>query len=232
MSYKYDIAISFAGKDRAIAEKIARLLEEKKVRVFYDNFEKADLWGKDLFQHFQDIYQKSARYCLIIISKHYQERRWTQHELKQAQAREFDESGYILPLRIDDTEISGVLPTKGYIDYKGNEGEIAELIIQKLFRSLTVLQLFKFLEETNPQIVSMLSERQNRLPLLISSSRNYLIADLQKRQDLSEYVEITPTHNFIMNGVGIKGYILDRAGQPWESYIFNLKGEFLTSINA
>ena len=36
MDYKYDIALSFAGEDREYVEKVATLLKENGVRVFYD----------------------------------------------------------------------------------------------------------------------------------------------------------------------------------------------------
>lgn len=231
MTYQYDIAISFAGEDRLVAERIASALSKLKVRVFYDEFEKADLWGKDLYQHFQKIYRDAARYCLIIISKNYAEKDWAGHELKQAQARALSEDGYILPIRIDDTEVPGLNNTTGFIDYNAtNEQQIAELILKKLCASLTTWRLYKFLQETNPQVDHMLADRQDKLPILVSSSRAYLIDDLMGEYDLTKYVNIHPTHNTVMNGVGIKGYILDRAGQPWGSYIFELKEEFFLSI--
>ena len=48
MEYKYDIALSFAGEDREYVEKVATLLKENGVKVFYDKFEQVDLWGKDV----------------------------------------------------------------------------------------------------------------------------------------------------------------------------------------
>lgn len=47
MDYKYDIALSFAGEDREYVEKVATLLKENGIKVFYDKFEQVDLWGKD-----------------------------------------------------------------------------------------------------------------------------------------------------------------------------------------
>jgi len=70
-AFEYDIAISFAGEDREIAEAIARYLHRSGVQVFYDQFQKSNLWGKDLIEYLADIYGKKSRYCLMIISKHY-----------------------------------------------------------------------------------------------------------------------------------------------------------------
>ena len=41
----YDIALSFAGEDRAYVQEVATALQAAGVKVFYDEFETADLWG-------------------------------------------------------------------------------------------------------------------------------------------------------------------------------------------
>jgi hypothetical protein len=41
--YEFDVALSFAGEDRAHAERLANLLRDTHVRVFYDEFVKATL---------------------------------------------------------------------------------------------------------------------------------------------------------------------------------------------
>lgn len=132
--FKYDLAISFSGEDRRIAEQIASLLNRKGICVFYDEFEKAELWGKDLYTHLTEIYRNRARFCLILVSQSYAEKQWTNLERKAAQARAFEENiEYILPLKIDDIEIAGILPTVGHISFTTHSiPEIVELIIQKI----------------------------------------------------------------------------------------------------
>jgi hypothetical protein len=56
MDYLYEIALSFAGEDRGLVEGIATRLRRRRVKVFYDGFERALLWGKDLYQHLFDVY--------------------------------------------------------------------------------------------------------------------------------------------------------------------------------
>ncbi|MFN9357352.1 MAG: toll/interleukin-1 receptor domain-containing protein, partial [Alphaproteobacteria bacterium] len=131
---QYDIAISFAGEDRVLAESIAGELKNRSVRVFYDEFEKATLWGKDLFQHLRTVYRDKARFCIILVSAHYGAKHWTRHELKNAQERAFlQDEEYILPVRIDDTELPGMNSTTGYLDARNNSvDQIVDLAIQKL----------------------------------------------------------------------------------------------------
>jgi hypothetical protein len=118
--FEYDIALSFAGEQRKQVEEIAQCLEAAGVQVFYDNFSKAQLWGNDLYQHLSAVYQNKARFCIIFISKEYAEKAWTNHELQAAQARAFTEkgAGYILPVRFDNTEVAGILPTTGFLDFR------------------------------------------------------------------------------------------------------------------
>lgn len=117
--FEYDVAISFAGEDRAVVAQFAELLKAQGLKVFYDNWEQANLWGRDLYQHLDEVYSKKARFCVMFLSAHYAAKAWTNHELKSAQARAFQENDeYILPLRLDDTVIPGIRPTLGYLDLR------------------------------------------------------------------------------------------------------------------
>jgi hypothetical protein len=132
----YDVVISFAGEDRKVAEGIASSLVTRGINVFYDEYEQANLWGKDLYVHLTKIYRDESKYCLILISENYAKKQWTNHERKAAQARAFQEnSEYILPLRLDDAEIEGVLGTTGYIDYRHSSlDKIISMLAEKVFQ--------------------------------------------------------------------------------------------------
>jgi hypothetical protein len=134
MNYEYDIAISFAGEDRKFAENYAKNLDNYGLKVFYDKYETGDLWGKDLYQHLSDVYFRKSRYCAIILSQYYIEKLWTNHELKNAQARQFEQNGeYILPIKLDNSDVKGLLPTIGYLDANMiSIDEISELTLKKL----------------------------------------------------------------------------------------------------
>jgi hypothetical protein len=134
MEYKYDVTLSFAGEDREYVEKVATTLKQNGIEVFYDKFEEVDLWGKDLGVHFDYVYRKGSRYCVIFISENYKKKIWTNHEIKTAISRAIETNvEYILPARFDDTEIDGIRPTLGFIDLRKIEAEnFAHLIIKKL----------------------------------------------------------------------------------------------------
>jgi len=105
--------------------------------VFYDRSEESELWGKDLYDHLAEIYQKKARYCLMLVSAAYASRMWTNHERKNAQARALSQKGeYILPVRFDDTEIPGLNPTVAYVRFGSTASKaFCEMLRRKLGKS-------------------------------------------------------------------------------------------------
>lgn len=133
-AYEYDVVLSFAGPDRDNAEALADILILNGIRVFYDRYAEADLWGKDLYEHLAYIYGESALYCVMFISQHYADRLWTNHERKHAQARAFQENQeYILPVRLDDTDIPGIADTVAYLDLRQKSvDEVASVLMEKL----------------------------------------------------------------------------------------------------
>ena len=136
MTKRYDIALSFAGEDRNYAKELADILTRRGIRVFFDEYEEDGLWGEDLYAFLTDIYQNGAQYVVMFISKHYPEKVWTNLERKAAQATALQRSTpYILPVRLDDTAVAGILLTTGYMDWaeKGPDS-IADLVMKKLGR--------------------------------------------------------------------------------------------------
>lgn len=147
--YPYDVALSFAGEDRNYAEALAEALVRHGIEVFYDKYEKNTLWGKDLYTYLSDLYQHKARFCVMFLSQHYAAKLWTNHERQAAQARAFREhEEYILPIRLDNTQIPGLLPTIGYLSWSEETPEsIADAILEKLGKPVQNLPETKSVEK-------------------------------------------------------------------------------------
>ncbi len=130
----FDVAISFAGTEREHARQLAELSRSDGFSVFYDEFYPEFLWGKNLYVTFDEIFRKRARYCVIFVSKEYQNRVWTNHEIRSAQARALNEKGgeYILPIKVDETELDGLVPTIGYLPLAMGIDKIAALLTRKM----------------------------------------------------------------------------------------------------
>jgi hypothetical protein len=163
--FEYDVAISFAGEQRTEAEAIAACLTARNVKVFYDRYEQADLWGKDLYEHLSDVYYKKARYCLMLVSAAYANKVWPTHERRNAQARALSQKNeYILPVRFDDTEIPGLLPTVGYLRFQdhGVEG-ICSILLEKLGLSVSLDHLVSIHRAVSPEPREFFEQRR-KLP--------------------------------------------------------------------
>jgi hypothetical protein len=134
--YLYDVAISYAGEDQVFAKALAEILQNRGIKVFFDKYEKATLWGKNLYDYLSDLYQHKAQYCVMFLSQHYADKVWTNLERQAAQSRAFKEhEEYILPVRLDNTDTPGILPTIDYLRWPPETAEtIADAIENKLRR--------------------------------------------------------------------------------------------------
>lgn len=132
--FEYDVALSFAVEDRAIAQKFSRLLDAKNITVFHDEYGLAEQWGMDLIAHLVNIYAKKARYVVMFMSQYYPLKTWTEAERTSAQERALRDAGeYIIPIRLEDSEVPGITETTGSRDFHQHSMEgFVDLLAQKL----------------------------------------------------------------------------------------------------
>jgi len=133
---QYDVVVSFAGEQREYVEAFVDRLAGRGVDVFYDRLEEANLWGKNLIEHFQRVYRDLGRYCVMFVSKEYAEKVWTRHERRSALERALQErQEYILPVRFDDVELDGLSSAIGYVSVDQYPPDaLASLLLTKLGR--------------------------------------------------------------------------------------------------
>ena len=108
-SLQYDVGLSFAGEQREYVEHVASELQSKGVRVFYDDYEAATLWGKDLYSHLDEIYRNLC--CILFVSKEFFQKVWPNHERQSAQAIALEENGNTYFLQDSTTLQSRACPT-------------------------------------------------------------------------------------------------------------------------
>jgi hypothetical protein len=135
--HEYEVCLSFAGEQRHYVEKVAAGLKKADVAIFYDEFDQVNLWGKNLYEHLDWVYRRSARYCILFASADYARKNWTNHERRSAQARALEgRAEYVLPVRFDNSDIPGLLPTVSYIDGTETPPEdLVSLVLLKLGRT-------------------------------------------------------------------------------------------------
>ena len=106
-----------------------------------------------MYEHLAEIYNRKARYCLMLVSDSYATKAWTTHERRNAQARALEQKGeYILPVRFDNTRIPGLPSTIGYIRFQehGAEG-VCRLLCQRLRKPTDASVAPKGLLTTSPR---------------------------------------------------------------------------------
>lgn len=115
-AYEFDLAVSFAGEDRALVKDVVDELK-KDLRVFYDEDLQVESWGRDGIEYFSDVYFNKCKYVVMFVSAAYAKKMWTRTERRAALARAAtEERVYLLPVRLDDTKLPGLLPTTLYLD--------------------------------------------------------------------------------------------------------------------
>lgn len=135
---KYDVAISVAVEDNVVAKAIVTELDKLKIRYYYYEVHEHISWGEDLVGLTMDAYGKHTRYILLITSKIFVNKYWSDLEKQVALTRL--QRGCILQLRLDDTPVDGISKHVVYKDWENNAEEIAKLLYQKIRRKKRIMR--------------------------------------------------------------------------------------------
>ena len=183
---EYDVAISYAEEDHDYVDPIKDIFGKRGITFadYSTPHMQAKLWGGNFYDHLIDLYQKKARYCIMFLSKNYAAQLWTDLERQAAQARAFKECReYILPIRLDDTEIPGILPTTFYLKYPpASPQTIADAFTFKLEKRMQDASLINQLKEkhkNNHREIEIVKSKKN--------TENILIQYVNSIQDAREH---------------------------------------------
>ena len=132
--WRWEVALSFAGAQRAYVEQVAAALKARGVRCFYDADEQIDLWGKYLAEELPAIYGEQAAAVVVFVSAEYAARDWTRLERRAALNKAVRERReYVLPARFDATPLPGLLSDLVAIDLSARTPEqFAAMVAEKL----------------------------------------------------------------------------------------------------
>ena len=165
--YKWDAAISFAGEDRKIAKKLATALKARGVSVFYDKDQKSHLWGKGT-KEFDNIYGPDSNFVIPIISEYYAKKDWPRYEFSAAlrESKKRNEE-FILPLRIDSTQLLGLHDDINYIDLR--KDSINEAVKALLDKCKAVSKIDEAKKVKNNSISVLSRSRRHVLGIIATS---------------------------------------------------------------
>ncbi len=131
---EFDVALSFAGEQRDYVRAVASELTKHGIKVFFDEQNEIDLWGKDLGEELQRVYMTASNVVVMFVSAQYAAKSWPIHERRSALSRAINERReYVLPVRFDDTELPGLSPSVSYLSLNDRPpAKLAEDIMKKL----------------------------------------------------------------------------------------------------
>ncbi|MEA2692942.1 MAG: hypothetical protein QOJ16_2329, partial [Acidobacteriota bacterium] len=131
--FEYHIAISYAREDEAYVARVAEVLRQNDALVFFDRSQ--DFLGTHLGIELFDVFLNKACYCLVFVSRHYAEKKYTQYEFSIILSRYIQDPGVLLPVRFDPTPLKGLDPGLYFDDL--TQGTPPESLAKKILSKLT-----------------------------------------------------------------------------------------------
>jgi hypothetical protein len=143
---RYDFALSFAGADRDIAEKLSEKLCEAEASVFYDKNEQHRIIASNVEDYLAPIYRSEADYVIVLLGPEYPKRIWTKFESEHFKQR-FGEKSVIPiwfadapPGMFDETARLGGITIDRSVDIEVQVTDISALLLRKLAESRTAFR--------------------------------------------------------------------------------------------
>ncbi len=193
MKFEYDFAISYAGEEERIAQRIHDAIKEKysKYTIFFAPKEINQLVGQNGEQFFDKLFLQSKQ-VIVILSENYKRKEWTRYEWDIIKER--NEENRCIPIKVDNVRILGFPSNFIYIPFKNNFDEIAKISIEKLLSYEKIMGI----------------DRETELKILINELKNskgavdkaaQLVYDNRERSPLDDISlpaqDFTPSYEII-----------------------------------
>jgi hypothetical protein len=135
---KYDFALSFAGENRNLAEKINEALLENDIAVFYDKNEQSRILGENVEDYLAPIYSSEAKFVIPLLSKFFPKKIWTKFESDNFKQRFGNNS--IIPIwysdcppgMFDESKKYGGITFNTEDSLDSQKEDICKVLIQKI----------------------------------------------------------------------------------------------------
>lgn len=132
--FDFDFAVSYAGEESGLANDLYLMLRAKGAKVFFARHAQSYLLGKTLGSGVEYWFGPATRFVIPIFSSHYGSKQWPMREFSIAKEEELRRKcEVILPIRIDETPITGLEDDRVYIDLrKVGINDVADILMKKL----------------------------------------------------------------------------------------------------
>lgn len=204
MSYKYDVALSYAGEQRHYVEKVVDFLKQQQINVFYDIDKTVEIWGENLIEYLENVYFSDSKYCVVFLSNEYINKPWTRHELEASLNRKLleriNDRLYVLPVLFDNVIIPRLSRSTAYLNANDfTPKELGKMVFEKIrgskyMESNNIVNLSEVYETIVLSFSNFLENRNNsKLDVDISQCGNQCSFRLHKSEVVFYFICIT--HN-------------------------------------
>jgi hypothetical protein len=129
-TFRYDVALSYASRDKPVAENLARQLRGLNISTFFDQELQHDLWGIDLARALPSVYDREARVTLLLVSNDYVSRRWPLVEARAAIAKSVREGwDSVLLVSLDGARLPEVPDSVVWLDLRAGPKTVADIAV-------------------------------------------------------------------------------------------------------
>lgn len=136
---KYDFALSFAGENRDLAERINKFLLENHIAVFYDKNEQSRILAENVEDYLAPIYSSEAKFIVPLLSLSFPKKIWTKFESDNFKQRFGDNS--IISIWYSDCPVGMFDESKKYggitFDPAGDIDKQTEVICLELMEKIS-----------------------------------------------------------------------------------------------
>ncbi|MCX2947046.1 toll/interleukin-1 receptor domain-containing protein [Lentzea sp. NEAU-D7] len=129
-SRPYDLAVSFAGAQRPLAEGFVRACEALGLDVFYDKNVTTQMWGRNFIYEFRRVYGgQHARYVVPFLSKEYLAGPYPMDEFNAAVVHSLERGHdpYLLPITVGGVRIPENLLSSSIAYLRAEDHAVEEL---------------------------------------------------------------------------------------------------------
>jgi hypothetical protein len=122
--FEFKVAFSFAVEDSYIAESISKELNRLDIKNYL--FSEHIALAENIKKITWEVYHDKSEFAVALISKYYVQKRWSteEREVMETVSRE-NGAPYIIPIRIDSTQLEGLSKNIAYKEWKNNASEMA-----------------------------------------------------------------------------------------------------------
>lgn len=128
----FDVAISYASEQERYVERVVKILEAEKIKVFYAPKRETMFKAQDMYVKFYNIYRYQCRYAACFFSSEYRNKEYTMHEYKTLLLRNKKaHKNFIIPIYFEKVFMEGLDKDISYLEADQlSEVEIADQIIE------------------------------------------------------------------------------------------------------